>query len=199
MRSSTFNRLLVVISAVCAGTLVNGLGFNLQADQDEGWPPLFRRNVAHIIEKRGKGATGKAEMDNLDMVEWSTDTVKACAAKLNSTTDSGNPTGLLGCWNIAGLVLQNGFFSADLRLFRVSPAQAEWAKLPIDAYQVRVVYDEMTAVISPRPMEPGEEAASNAAMASISNTNLTKEVDAQFIGSLYPASLAKPLTEYVTP
>ena len=203
MRSTIIQPLFLGLSTLCAGTLAevdssfpgpSGIS-NTQASgvQVDNWYGLLRRNVGSMLEKRAEGIRDEADVKDLDLEAWATETVKLCAAKLNSTQVASNPAGVAGCWNIPLLVARTGVFAADLRLFRVADPTGDWANVEISAYNISLEY-EGSAAIQARKLSEKERKASEAGMPK--DTKLVKLIDSQFIGNLDPLLLSQELTEY---
>jgi hypothetical protein len=205
MQQRTLLHLLIVgLSTLCAGTLADSgvdsfpypsAASSAQATvSGDDWYSLLRRNVGQMMEKRAEGIRSEEDVKNLDLENWSEETVKLCAKKLNSTTTTSNPAGVAGCWNIPILVADSGVFAADLRLFRVAEPTGDWINVDVSSYNISLEYDG-SAAIQARNLTEKERRASEEGMPK--DTKLTKLVDSQFIGNLDQSVLTTGLSEYV--
>jgi len=194
MRCCVFQSLLYGLAVLCAGTLARedpelaGLG-NLSLQQvtvsTDTWYRLLRRNVGQMLEKRS-GIRTEEEMKNLDMVKWSTDTVKLCAAKFNHTTSVANDAGIAGCWNLIYYITNTGAFAADLRLFQIVQPTGDWKDVDKATLKGQVAFPPDHSALRAKNMTESDLAASKEGM---KDTTLVKIEDYQFTGTVTHAIL----------
>lgn len=76
----------------------------------------------------------------VDLVEWDRETSQRCFEKLRDMKTATNPAGLAVCYNIPVFDKAKWLFVADMRLYKVSAPNAEWADVGNDI-KVGLVYE----------------------------------------------------------
>lgn len=78
---------------------------------------------------------------SVNMTAWDAQVTAACEAALSKLTEASNPSGTCTCYNLPVLNNATGAFEADLRLYQISAARAEFAGIPADQVQVALSYN----------------------------------------------------------
>lgn len=76
----------------------------------------------------------------VNMTAWDQQVNAACLAALSKLAEATNPSGTCTCYNLPVLNNDTGAFEADLRLYQLSAARAEFAGIPADQVQVSLSY-----------------------------------------------------------
>lgn len=77
----------------------------------------------------------------VNMAAWDAQVNAACEAALSKLSEASNPSGTCTCYNLPVLNNATGAFEADLRLYQISQARAEFAGIPADQVQVALSYN----------------------------------------------------------
>ena len=76
---------------------------------------------------------------------WEEATNNACSSRLAKPIGLAvNPSGILPCYNVRTLNSYTGVFSAELRLYRLTPASGDWAQLRNDGVTIGMAYQDAT-------------------------------------------------------
>lgn len=76
---------------------------------------------------------------------WKEATNSACSSRLAKPPGLAvNPSGILPCYNVRTLNSYTGVFSAELRLYRLTPASGDWAQLRNDGVTIGMAYQDAT-------------------------------------------------------
>lgn len=78
---------------------------------------------------------------SVNMTAWDAQVTAACEAALSKLAEASNPSGTCTCYNLPVLNNATGAFEADLRLYQISAARAEFAGIPADQVQVALSYN----------------------------------------------------------
>jgi len=109
--------------------------------EDESFRAVLQRNVGqmlninHGLEEEEKPTLKRRQnfdnfnSSNSDSTTWNQDVMARCNQTLQGVTASGNPAGIVVCYNLPYLDRSTGIFQSDLRLYKVTAADADWAAL----------------------------------------------------------------------
>ncbi|KAI5779261.1 hypothetical protein EDC01DRAFT_310496 [Geopyxis carbonaria] len=195
MQVNALSSILFCLTALCAGTLTHsepgalsspGPSTTLPSRPDASpatFRKLLRRSVALMLQNTD-GIRKEEEVQQLDMVAWSKDTMNICLDHINSTTKVTNPAGVAICYNLPVLIEESGVFTADFRLLRVSDPVGEWEDTGND-YDMSIVYDG--AAFKGRQLSDREKEATTEGSAGATVEMLS---DHQFIGQITTELLA---------
>ena len=115
---------------VIVPTTTTGSGSSVE---DDSWRTVLRRNMNEVLAAR-QAAPGNNNTDDLqlDMVAWDAQTTRLCSDKLKTITKASNPAGIAVCYNVPVFNRDNWFFVAELRLYKVSEPDNDWAAIGND-------------------------------------------------------------------
>lgn len=123
----------------------------------------------------------------VNMTAWDTQVNAACAAALSKLTEASNPSGTCTCYNLPVLNNATGAFEADLRLYQVSAARAEFAGIPADQVQVALSYNGASV----SPVSAATAGAKVAARQTTAGGTQLKLLQTYlFIGQIDPSKMA---------
>ncbi|TGZ77237.1 hypothetical protein EX30DRAFT_311460 [Ascodesmis nigricans] len=142
-------------------------------------PPsqLHKRNEGVLLQS-SHGIRDEKDMDQLTMVQWSADTTKACL-KAAGNLKPRNDAGIIACYNMPLLMDSKGVFSADIRLFRISPPAGEWQG--VRGLSMLVKYNDEGAIIERRNLSDSEVKAT---LEATEGSQFTLLEHSQYIGQI---------------
>lgn len=119
----------------------------------------------------------------VNMAAWDAQVNAACMAALSKLTEATNPSGTCTCYNLPALNNETGAFEADLRLYQLSAARAEFAGIPADQVQVSLSYRGSS-------VSPVSATTASQKVTARQNTNLKLLQTYLFVGQIDQDKLA---------
>lgn len=138
-----------------------------------------------LVGRQDNGGGGGSGNKTLDVPAWEARTMQICQETLRNTTIPPNPAGIAVCYNIAYFKPDLWTFLAELKLFKFSEPDKEWAAIGTDV-QVEITYKAAAA---------DELQLGNATSTTGNGIQLVKEF--YFIGRVNENFRKPNLTEYV--
>ena len=127
---------------------------------------------------------------------WNNQTEAACINAITGLNSiATNPAGIAVCYNIPYLSNTTGAFQAELRLYQISPATADWASLNRDGVSFSLTYSDATvAAGNSSIMKRG--ALDNEIRNGLVERASTRELSVEdFVGQLNNSAMAQATNE----
>ena len=89
--------------------------------------------------RQNTGGGDDISSNQLTLKTWAADAMERCQERLKNVTSAANPAGIAACYNIATFDRTKWTFLADLKLFKVSQSDKDWAAIGTDV-QIGITY-----------------------------------------------------------
>lgn len=141
----------------------------------------------HVVVARQTSGSASVPLNangTVNMAAWDAQVNAACLAALQKLPEATNPSGTCTCYNLPVLNNATGAFEADLRLYQLSAARAEFAGIPADQVQVALSYNGAS-------VSPVSASTATQKVTARQNTDLKLLQTYLFVGQIDQTKLAQ--------